>query len=102
MAKQDSNLEVATAEEWFVLSLTEICSSFNISKSFIVEIIDEGIVSVDKEKEEDWRFDSQALQRIKIVMHLTKDLGINMAGAGLAIDLLQEIERLEGLINKTY
>ncbi|MBA2652218.1 MAG: MerR family transcriptional regulator [Tatlockia sp.] len=81
-------------EEWFCLSLTEVSSSFGVSKEIVLEIIDEGIISIKKDEQNQWCFDDQSLRQIRTVLRLTHDLGVNFAGAGLALELLQEIEYL--------
>lgn len=86
-------------EEWFFLSLSEVASSFGTSSEMIIEIIDEGIVRAEKDDEDQWRFDNEAIGRIRTVLRLHRDLGVNFAGAGLALELLKEIDRLHGLLS---
>lgn len=42
----------------------------------------------------DWRFDSRALKRLQKTIHLQRDLRVNLAGAALVLDLLEEVEEL--------
>lgn len=84
-----------TEEIWFYLSLEEVSHSFGISQELIINIVDEGIVSVVGEEECNWQFDNEAIRYIRTVLQLEKDLGVNLAGAALAIQLLQEIEQLK-------
>ena len=42
----------------------------------------------------DWRFATQDLARAQSALRLRRDLGVNPAGAALAIDLIDEMERL--------
>jgi chaperone modulatory protein CbpM len=98
---RDKNEPVALeCEEWFYLSLTEVSSSFGVSSEEVLEIIDEGIISVEKDEKNQWRFDHEALRHIRTVLRLNHDLGVNLAGAGLALELLQEIEHLRSLLDK--
>ncbi|MBA3536639.1 MAG: MerR family transcriptional regulator [Tatlockia sp.] len=87
-------------EEWFYLSLTQVSSSFGISSDKVLEIIEEGIISVEKDEKNQWRFDNEALRHIRTVLRLNHDLGVNLAGAGLALELLKEIEHLRAMLNK--
>jgi chaperone modulatory protein CbpM len=43
---------------------------------------------------ERWRFTYAHLRRVRVVSRLERDLGINLAGAALALELLEEIETL--------
>ncbi len=90
-------------EEWFFLSLAEVTSSFGISSETVIGILDEGIISVQRDEHDELRFDNEAVRRIRTVLQLNRDLGINLAGAGLALELLKEIERLRALLhNKEF
>ncbi|MFC3908382.1 chaperone modulator CbpM [Legionella dresdenensis] len=88
-----ANKEYIT-EQWFQLSLHEITDSFGVSEETIIAIVDEGIVSAKMNEQNELLFDSDAVCRIRTVLRLNKDLGINLAGAGLVLELLAEIERL--------
>ncbi|CEK11454.1 chaperone modulator CbpM [Legionella hackeliae] len=87
-------------EDWFYLSLREVTYSFGVSKETILEIIDEGIVTPQKSEQEEFVFDSEAIRSIGTVLRLNRDLGVNLAGAGLALELLQEIEHLKMLLEQ--
>ena len=85
-------------EQWYYLSLKEVTGSFGVSSETIIEIVEQGIIPVEKDKPEDWRFDSKAIGSIRTILQLNKDLGVNIAGAVLALELIREIDRLRGLI----
>jgi chaperone modulatory protein CbpM len=85
-----------TDELWFYLSLDEVTESFGVTREVIVNIIDEGIVVVEGE-ESQWQFDGEAVRYIRTVLQLERDLGVNLAGAALALELLEEIEKLKSL-----
>lgn len=87
-------------EQWFHLSLSEVVTSFGVSREMILEIIDEGIVSAQYDEQRQLQFDTEAIRRIKTVIRLNQDLGINLPGAGLALELLQELDELRALLNK--
>jgi chaperone modulatory protein CbpM len=42
-----------------------------------------------------WRFDTHALKRLQIAIRLEQDLGVNLPGSALELDLLEEMERLK-------
>ncbi len=88
-------------EEWFYLSLSEVSSSFGVSSKTVLEIIDEGIISVQKDDKNQLCFNNDSLRNIRTVLRLTQDLGVNLAGAGLALELLEEIENLRTKLAKS-
>lgn len=98
MTKSEKEVAGTTGEEWFYLSLHEITSSFGVSSEMIIEIINEGIINVQKNDRNEWQFDNEALRAIRTVLQLKRDLGINVPGAGLALELLKEIDQLRILL----
>ena len=51
-----------------------------------------------------WRFRANSVKRARVAMRLHRDLGVNLAGAALALDLLERIERLDSRLrtNSVY
>lgn len=76
------------------VSLAELCSACRVSEELIVEIVAEGIVQPAGAKPTEWRFSGVALARVQRALRLQHDFGVNLAGAALALDLLEEVERL--------
>ena len=76
------------------VSLDELCSLCRVSEELVVEIVAEGIVEPRGTERGQWRFSGVALVRVQRVVRLQQDLGINLPGAALALDLLDELERL--------
>ncbi len=75
-------------------SLTELCSACSVSEELVVEIVAEGIVEPSGSDRAQWRFSGVALARVQRVIRLQHDFGVNLPGAALALDLLEELERL--------
>ncbi|ASQ45216.1 chaperone modulator CbpM [Legionella clemsonensis] len=98
MTKKTKKPVALECEDWFYLSLREISCSYGVSKELILEIIDEGIVTPQRDEKEELLFDSEAVKNIGTVLRLNRDLGVNWAGAGLALELLEEIEHLKRLL----
>lgn len=76
------------------VSLDELCSLCRVSEELVVEIVAEGIVEPRGAERGQWRFSGVAMVRVQRVARLQQDLGINLPGAALALDLLDELERL--------
>lgn len=100
MAEDNKEPVAAEGEKWFHLSLHEVTYSFGVPEETIIEIIDEGIIPAQKNENDEWIFDNEAIRRIRTVLQLNRDLGINLAGAGLALELLNEIEHLHSLLDQ--
>lgn len=75
-------------------SLAELCAACSVSEQVVIEIVAEGVVEPLGRDRAQWRFSGVALARVHRVMRLQQDFGVNLAGAALALDLLEEVERL--------
>lgn len=74
-------------------TLAELSHACGVSAEWIVELVDAGILEpVDFSGR--WRFSGISMFRIHKVQRLQRDLGVNLAGAALALELLDEIEQL--------
>jgi chaperone modulatory protein CbpM len=81
-------------DESVELSLEEICSACRASEELIVEIVAEGIVEPLGGSRAQWRFSGLAVARIQRVIRLQREFDVNLPGAALALELLEEVERL--------
>lgn len=78
----------------YSLTLMEISRCCGVKTGEILLLISEGILSPEGANETDWRFGSADLDRALRALRLERDLGVNPAGAALAIELLGEMQRL--------
>lgn len=83
-------------DEQVRLTLTDICRICATREDVIVEMVREGVVV--PLGEEPWVFSGLAVTRIRTTLRLQRDLDVNLPGAALALELLEEIERLRRLI----
>jgi chaperone modulatory protein CbpM len=84
-------------EETDLVTLTDLCRSCMVKTETITLLVDEGILDPVGDRVERWRFSVGSLRRVKTAVHLQRDLGVNLAGAALALDLLDRIAELERL-----
>jgi chaperone modulatory protein CbpM len=81
-------------DEDCTLSLGELSRACMVHAEWIIELVDEGILEPIGGDTAHWRFSGPNLQRARTVMRLQRDLGVNLAGAALVLDLMDEIDRL--------
>ncbi len=81
-------------DETTTFTLQEVCYTCDINVEIITEMVEHGLIEPQKADTSDWQFDPHALRRLKIALRLQKDLGINLPGAALALDLLNELQEL--------
>ncbi len=81
-------------------TLVQLCSEYTVQTEWIVSLVDEGILSPQGNKPEQWLFPGNSCYRISVVVRLQRDLGVNLAGAALALDLLEELQALRQRIQE--
>jgi chaperone modulatory protein CbpM len=86
-------VEVIDAQTEFTLA--ELCRSCDVQAEFVEALVEEGILEPSSKRRRHWCFPASSLRRTRVTLHLQHDLGINFAGAALALDLLERIEELE-------
>lgn len=76
------------------LSLAELCAACRVSEQLVIDIVAEGIVEPLGGEHGQWRFSGVAVARVQRVVRLQEEFEVNLPGAALALELLEEIERL--------
>lgn len=74
------------------VSFVEICHKYQINEDLLIEIVEHGIIDVDVSNIRSVQFDLCMQDKILTVCRLQRDLGINVAGVALVLDLLDELE----------
>jgi chaperone modulatory protein CbpM len=87
-------------EEETVISLEELCRNCTVKTEEIIIMVEEGIIDPQCERVEpsgapEWQFHISSIKRVRTVVHLQRDLGVNLPGAALALELLDRIEALK-------
>ena len=81
-------------EEQVGLSLSEVSRACAVHAEMIVELVNEGVLAPDGREPHRWRFTGLHVRRATVALRLQRDLGLNLAGAALALELLDELEAL--------
>lgn len=79
-------------EEEVELTLGELCRACRVPAENILELVAEGVVEPRGREPAQWRFHGVSVRRVHCALRLERDLGVNVAGAALALDLLEELE----------
>ncbi len=80
--------------EEMTLTLAELSRACRVHAEWIVALVDEGILEPQGDVRTGWYFSGPSLRRARMAVHLQQDLGVNLAGAALALDLMEELESL--------
>jgi chaperone modulatory protein CbpM len=85
------------------LTLDDLCRACAAQADIVVEMVSEGVIEITSIEhgmpQTDWRFTGLHLHRAKVAMRLHRDLGVNFAGAALALQLMDELSSLRAQMN---
>ncbi len=76
------------------LTMRQLCDACAVRAEYIIELVDEGFIEPSGTEKSHWCFSGVSIQRVQKARRLQQDLGINLAGVALALELFDEIERL--------
>jgi chaperone modulatory protein CbpM len=82
-------------DESIEITIGELCRFCAVDADLVEAMIDEGIIDPSRKRGAEWCFAMSVVKRTRIVVRLQRDLGVNLAGAALAIELLERLERLQ-------
>jgi chaperone modulatory protein CbpM len=96
MTQQDQTVQITgfILEEQSGLSLDDLCRACAAQAERIIELVNEGVLAPVGAAPDDWRFTGIHLHRARVALRLETDLGVNLAGAALALELLDERDAL--------
>ena len=87
-------------DEYTELSLNDLSRACSSSAEWIIELVEQGALEPINYQQTQWRFTGTSLQKVRTAMRLQRDLGINLAGVALAMDLLDEVEQLRARLRR--
>ncbi|HET7586694.1 MAG TPA: chaperone modulator CbpM [Gammaproteobacteria bacterium] len=87
-------IEAAVIDNGTLFTLRELCRSSGAHAEVIIEMVEIGLLEPQGRDPADWRFPPQSLARIHSTLRLRRDLEVNLSGAALALDLMDEVARL--------
>lgn len=94
-------IHTGTIIEDDLLTLGQLCRACGVHADWVISLVEEGIIEPAGKEIHLWRFSGANLLRVRSALRLQRDLGVNLAGVGLALDLLEEIENLRAQIKIT-
>ena len=93
-SSEDQALSGAIFEESALLTVKDLSRMCAVDERHIVEFVEEGVLNVVEISAAEWHFTGAALRRARRALRLEQDLEINLAGIALALELMEEVERL--------
>lgn len=95
-------VRVLSDADW--IAAAEVCRLCHLDLDAVIELADLGLVSPRGYSPQEWQLPAASVPRLSMAARLMHDLGINVSGAVLAIELLEiqhdlerQVRRLERL-----
>ena len=82
-----------------IYSLDELSNACKVEATWVVELVEQGIIEAQGATVSEWRFSSVSVVRLAKATRFNRDLGLNPPGIALVFDLLGEIDRLKARLN---
>jgi chaperone modulatory protein CbpM len=96
-------MEITTGElleEEVELTFSQLCFVCDLPAERVLEFVEEGLVEPIGREQRSWRFSGSSVRRVHCAMRLERDLGVNLAGAALALELIDELSRLRQRLSR--
>ena len=95
MKKQLSQLIAGELlDDALLVELTELCRICHAPTQLIIEMVEYGMLVPKGNNIPEWQFTGSAITRIKTVMRLQQDLEVNLSGAAVIVEMIEELEQL--------
>ena len=75
-------------------TLSQVCEVCGIQTEIVLDMVTEGIAEPRGGSAGDWRFTGVDIVRIRTAVRLQRDLQVNLPGAAMVLDLLEEVRVL--------
>jgi len=91
---REMEFSICILEEQTRLTLADLCRACAVHAERIIELVDAGVLEPQGREPARWIFAGTSLHRARKALRLQRDLDIDLAGAALALELMDEIESL--------
>ncbi len=77
------------------VTLADLTRSCRVHAEWVLELVQEGVLEPVQRGGPQWRFAATSVVRVRKAQRLQRDLGVNLPGIALALELLDRIDALE-------
>jgi len=81
-------------DETIEVTIEDLCRSCSVQREMIVALIEEGVLMPVNADAAAYRFPGVSVRLVIKAVRLQRDLDLNIPGIALALELMEEIERL--------
>lgn len=76
-------------------TLEDVCLACQVEASWVADLVEHGALNPLGRTRSEWRFTQISLVHVARAKRLERDLGLNVPGVALALDLIAQIEDLQ-------
>lgn len=76
------------------ISFVQVCQTYHIQEDMLVELLEHGLLDEIKSPIKQAVFNPSMLQRIQSARRLHEDLGVNLPGVVLVLELHDELDKI--------
>jgi chaperone modulatory protein CbpM len=95
MTRLDSILVGMPLDETAWIAVGELCAWLHVEPHWVASLVEAGVLEPRGPGPEAWSFPASDVVRARAVARLLRDLDVNLEGAALIVELVEERRRLE-------
>ena len=95
MSNAMNALEACLLTEGDWIAASALCRLCDLNLDMLIELVELGVVAPRGFRPDEWQLPATSLPRLATVGRLIHDLGVNVSGAALALELLERQRWLE-------
>jgi chaperone modulatory protein CbpM len=100
-ANPTSHRSVVILDESEEITLADLTRACRVHAEWVLELIEEGVIEPRGPGGPQYRFAATTVVRVEKARRLQNDLGVNLPGVALALQLLDRIDALESRLRAT-
>ena len=86
-------------DEDVLMNLNDLSRLCHTEPHFIIALVEYGVLEPRVDRREEWFFSGESIGRIQTILRLTQDLEVNLSGAAVIVELLEELDELRSKIH---
>jgi chaperone modulatory protein CbpM len=95
--KASPSIVAEIVEDSAVCTLDELCLSCNVTPDWVVGLVEHGVIEPVGRTRSAWQFTTLSTVRVAKAKRLERDLGLNLPGVALALDLLDQLDEMRAI-----
>jgi chaperone modulatory protein CbpM len=78
-------------------TLDDLCLSCNVTSDWVAGLVEHGVIEPIGQTRSGWQFTTLSIVRVAKARRLERDLGLNLPGVALALDLLDQLNEMRAI-----